>query len=72
MAKKATKKTAKRPYATKTPHEKIAENGFWTLPIKLESDVAKKILDEAESVEFGTAEYAKVINSRLRKAYGIK
>lgn len=68
MAETAKKKKKKRTYNS-DPEEKLAQGKSWEYNHKFDDDVARKVIDEAKA---NGSEYGHVINSRLRKAYGIK
>lgn len=66
MARQTTQKKAKDKKLT--PKEKIQAGEVWRFNFIPDADVANKIIEEYEKSPNG-AEYNKIINSRLRKAY---
>jgi hypothetical protein len=70
MAKTIATKPKKRIYRTVTK-ESLKEGKNWKILLPLDHDVAVKILEEKDDSP-GGGEFIKIINSRLRKAYGLK
>lgn len=71
MAKTVAKKEVeKRPYS-KDIKSKLKNGDSWKYHFEIDNDVALKIIEEKEASETG-GEYSRIINSRLRKSYGIK
>lgn len=70
MANDQIKRKKKRPY-TKDPQKKLDAGQEWRINFVIDPDVGQKIIDETKSSSTG-AEYGKIMNARLRKAYGIK
>lgn len=67
-----TKKSGKKPEHKREYTnilEKLADGKPWKYLAEIDNDIAKAIVEEAEP---NGAEYRKVINNRLRKAYGLK
>lgn len=60
----------KRPYL-KNLSAKLKDGKPWKFPTEIDNDIAVKISEEKESNVNG-AQYNKIINNRLRKAYGMK
>jgi hypothetical protein len=64
---KATKAKRKYRYVNK---EDIEAGEEWRVNLLLDKDVALKVIEERDNKD--GAEVVKLINSKLRKAYGIK
>ncbi len=60
----------KRAYS-KNLSDKLKDGKPWKFPMEIDNDIALKVSEEKESSPNG-AQYNKIINNRLRKAYGLK
>lgn len=64
------RKKRKRKYS-KDPLKKVQRGEQWTLPLKVDNDLALLIIKEQRANPNG-GNFNRVINNRLRRGYGLK